>query len=58
LTKINLFLKYLFIYFRFKLKLVKGQLARNEIPLDTSVAPFFPILLELKIKKEKNSKTK
>jgi hypothetical protein len=58
LTKINLFLKYFFIYFRFKLKLVKGQLARNKIPLDTSVAPFFPILLELKIKKEKNSKTK
>jgi hypothetical protein len=50
LTKIILYIKYLFIYNRFKLKLVKGQLARDEIPLDTSSAPFPPILLFLKIR--------
>jgi hypothetical protein len=35
------------------LKLVKGQLARDKITLDTSSAPLSPILLCLKIKKEK-----
>jgi hypothetical protein len=34
------------------MKIVKGQLARDEIPLDNSSAPFFPILLLLKIRKE------
>jgi hypothetical protein len=54
LTEIILDIKYLFIYERIKLKLVKGQLARVEIPLDTSSAPFSPILLLLKnIKKIK-----
>jgi hypothetical protein len=43
----------LFIYISSKLKIVKGQLARDEIPLDISSAPFFPILLRLKIKIEK-----
>jgi hypothetical protein len=38
------------------LKLVKGQLARDEILLDTSSAPFSPILLPLKIRKEKIKK--
>jgi hypothetical protein len=38
------------------LKLVKGQLARVVIPLDTSSAPFSPILLRLKIRKEKIQK--
>jgi hypothetical protein len=39
------------------MKLVKGQfLTRYEIPLDTSSAPFSPILLYLKIRKEKNQK--
>jgi hypothetical protein len=53
LTKIIICKKYLFIYLRFKLKLVKGQLlARDEIPLDTSSAPFSSILLPLKIIKE------
>jgi hypothetical protein len=48
-TIIILSLKYLFIYYRSKLKEVKGQLAMDEIPLDTSSAPFSPILLPLKI---------
>jgi hypothetical protein len=48
---------YIFIYNRFKLKLVKGQLARDEIPLDITSAPFSPILLLLKIRKEKIQKT-
>jgi hypothetical protein len=52
-----LFKKYLYIYSRYKLKLVKGQLARDNIHLDTSSAPFFPIFLELKIKKENIKKT-
>jgi hypothetical protein len=57
LTKIViLFLKYLYIYHRFKLKLVKGQLARDEILLDTSSAPFSLISLRLKIRKEKINK--
>jgi hypothetical protein len=52
-TIIIVYIKYLFIYLRFKLKLVKGQLlARDEIPLVTSSAPFSPILLPLKIIKE------
>jgi hypothetical protein len=46
-------MKYLFIYSRFKLKLVKGQLARDYMPLDTSSAPFSLILLILKIRKKK-----
>jgi hypothetical protein len=58
LTKIILHLKYLFIYNKFRLKLFKGQLARDEIPLVKFSAPFSPILFPLKIKKEKNSKTK
>jgi hypothetical protein len=33
------------------LKLVKGHLSRDEIPLDTSSAPFSPIWFSLKIKK-------
>jgi hypothetical protein len=53
LTKIILYIKYLIIYSRFKLKSVKGQFARDEIPLDISSAPFSPILLILKIGKEK-----
>jgi hypothetical protein len=43
----------IFIYPNFRQKLLKGQFLRNEIPLDTSSAPFSPILLELKIRKEK-----
>jgi hypothetical protein len=57
LTKIILYLKFLFIYNKFKLKFVNGKLARVEIPLDTSSAPFTPILLFLKIRKEKIQKT-
>jgi hypothetical protein len=56
LTKIILDLKYLFIYTRFKLKLVKGQLARDKIPLVTYSVPFSPILLLLKISIEKIQK--
>jgi hypothetical protein len=51
MTKIILHINNLFIYSRSKLKLAKGQLARDEIPLDTSLAPFSPILLRLKIRK-------
>jgi hypothetical protein len=40
------------------LKQAKGQLARDEIPLDTSSAPFSPILLSLKIRKKKLKKNK
>jgi hypothetical protein len=50
MTKIIVYIKYLFIYYRFKLKLVKGQLARDEILLDTYSTPFSPILLYLKIR--------
>jgi hypothetical protein len=39
------------------LKIVKGQLTRDEIPLDTSSAPVSPILLPLKIRKEKIPKS-
>jgi hypothetical protein len=46
-------IKYLFIYIRSKLKLVKGQLASYKILLDTSSAPFSPIEFLLKIRKEK-----
>jgi hypothetical protein len=53
-----LYIKYLFIYIRSNLNLVKGQLARVEISFDTSSAPFSPILLLLKIRKEKNSNIK
>jgi hypothetical protein len=56
LTKIILNIKCFFINHRFKQKLVNGQLARVEIPLDTSSAPFSPILLLLKIRKEKIQK--
>jgi hypothetical protein len=35
------------------MKLIKGHLARDEILLVTSIAPFFPIKLLLKISKEK-----
>jgi hypothetical protein len=56
LTKIFLYIKYLYIYYRSKLKLIKGQLARDEIPLDNSQAPFSPISLYLKIRKEKIQK--
>jgi hypothetical protein len=56
LDKIILYIKYLFIYDRSKLKLVKGQLERDEIHLDTSSAPFSPILLPLKIRKEEIKK--
>jgi hypothetical protein len=52
------YIKYLFIYYSSKLKLVKGQLTRDLIPLDSSSAPFSPILLLLKIRKKQNSKTK
>jgi hypothetical protein len=38
------------------LKLVKGQLARDEIPIDTSSTPLSLILLHLKIRKEKIQK--
>jgi hypothetical protein len=55
-TKIFLYIKYLFIYFRSKLKLAKGQLARDEITLNTSLPPFSPKLLLLKIRKEKIQK--
>jgi hypothetical protein len=58
LTKIILDIKYLFIYERIKLKLVKGQLARIEIPLDTSSAPLSPISLSLKSRKAKIQKSK
>jgi hypothetical protein len=57
LTKIILIIKYLFIYSKFKLKLVKGQFARDKIILDKSLAPFSPILLLLKIIKEKIQKS-
>jgi hypothetical protein len=43
-------MKPLFFYHRFNLKLAKGQLARDEIPLDTSLAAFSPISLQLKIR--------
>jgi hypothetical protein len=56
LTKKFLYIKYLFIYDRSKIKLVKGKLAREEIPLDKSPAPFSPNLFPLKIKKEKIQK--
>jgi hypothetical protein len=56
LTKITFFIKYLFIYPRFKLILVKGQLARDEIPLYTSSTPFSPKWLPLKICNEKIQK--
>jgi hypothetical protein len=56
LTKIILDIK-LFIYDRSRLKLVKRQLARDKIPLDTSSAPVSPILLPLKIRKEKIPKS-
>jgi hypothetical protein len=36
MTKIILYKKYLYIYYRSKLKLFNGQFARDEIPLDTS----------------------
>jgi hypothetical protein len=52
------YIKYLFIYHRSKMKLVKGNLARDEILLETSIAPFFPIFLLLKIIKEKILKSK
>jgi hypothetical protein len=41
----------LFIYSRFKLIYVKGQLERDEILLDISSVPLSPILLSLKIRK-------
>jgi hypothetical protein len=47
------YIKYIFIYHRSKMKLVKGHLARDEILLVTFIAPFFPIKLLLKISKEK-----
>jgi hypothetical protein len=53
----NYFINNIFIYPRFRLKLVKGQLARDEIPLDTSSALFSPIFLKLKIRKEKIQKS-
>jgi hypothetical protein len=56
LTKIILYIKYLFICQRLKLKLAKGQLARDEIPLDTTSASLSLILLSLKIRKEKMKK--
>jgi hypothetical protein len=45
-----LYIKYLYIYYRSKLKLVKGQFAREEILLDTYSAPFSPILFQLNIR--------
>jgi hypothetical protein len=51
-------MKYIIIYYRFKLKLVKGQLARDKILLDNFSAPFYPILLSLKIWKVKIIKPK
>jgi hypothetical protein len=56
LTKIILYITNLFIYYRYKLKLVKEELARDYIPLYNSLAPFSPILLSLKIRKEKIQK--
>jgi hypothetical protein len=56
LTKIFLFIKYLFIYYSLKLKLVKGHLARDDIPLDKFSAPFYPILFPLRMRKEKFKK--
>jgi hypothetical protein len=56
LAKIIFYIKYLFIYSRYKLKLFKGHFARDEIPLDTSSAPFSPILFLLLIRKEKIKK--
>jgi hypothetical protein len=55
-NKIILHIKYIFIYYRFNLKLAKGQLARDEIPLDIYSAPLSPISLLLKIRKEKIQK--
>jgi hypothetical protein len=52
LTKIIFYIKFIFIYDRSKIKLIKGQLARNEIPLDNSSAPLSSIRLSLKIWKE------
>jgi hypothetical protein len=40
------------------LKLFKGHLSRDEIDLDNFSTPLSPILLSLKFRKEKNSKTK
>jgi hypothetical protein len=50
------YIKYLFIYYNYKLKLVKEQLARDETHLDNSSPPFSPILLSLKIRLEKIQK--
>jgi hypothetical protein len=47
-----------FKYRRFILKSVKGQLARDKMPLDNSFAPYSPIPLHLKIIKKKNKKLK
>jgi hypothetical protein len=44
-------MKYLFIYHSFKQKIIKGQLERDEITIDTSSAPFSPIGLLLEISK-------
>jgi hypothetical protein len=38
------------------MKSIKGQFARDEIPLDISSAPLSPILLLLNIRKEKIQK--
>jgi hypothetical protein len=51
------YIKYLFIYYSYKLKLVKGHLARDETHLDNSSPPFSPILLLLKIRLEKIQKS-
>jgi hypothetical protein len=48
LVLIIFYIKNLFIDIRFNLKLVKGQLAKDEIPLDNSSAPLSPILFQLK----------
>jgi hypothetical protein len=56
LTKIILYITYLYIYLRYKLKFVKEHLSRDYIPLDIPSAPFSPILFPLKIIKEKIQK--
>jgi hypothetical protein len=53
---INFNIKYIFIYSRTKLNLVKGQTARDEILLNTTSAPSFPIWFSLYIRNEKNQK--
>jgi hypothetical protein len=52
----NNFKSKIFIYVRYKLKLFKGNLTRDDNPLDKSSTLFSQIQFPLKIKKEKIKK--